>query len=78
MMHSEKPNMSEPKGTSDESIGRPSEWGEGRYQQRGKRVTHSVVEPSQKNQPPPDTVSTPVTREDYENLEPPPAASKER
>ncbi len=70
--------MSEPKGKSDESIGRPAEWSEGRYQESGKPVSHSVAEPSRKNPPPPDTVSTPVTRQDYENLEPPATRSKKR
>ena len=70
--------MTEPKGKSDESIGRPSEWGEERYQQPGKPVSHSVAEPSRKNPPAPDKVSTPVTRKHYENLKPPGPDRKKR
>lgn len=53
------------KGTSDESIGRPREWREGRYQQPGKPLDQSVNDPAQriKEEDPRDR---PVTREDYE------------
>ena len=58
--------MTGDKGTTDEDIGRPGPWREGRYQQRDKPVDQSV-------QTPPGTaprhdapVSTPVTRKDYE------------
>jgi hypothetical protein len=57
--------MSESKGSSDESIGRPKEWREGRYQRPGASVDRSVVGPAQ--DAPPDTVSTPVTKKDYED-----------
>jgi hypothetical protein len=66
----EKPDTSQNTGTpasgsSDESIGRPREWREGRYQQPGKPVDQSVNDPSQriKKEDPRDR---PVTREDYE------------
>ena len=51
-------------GTSDESIGRPSEWREGRYEKAGRPVEPSVVK--KPGEAPPDTTSTPVTRKDYE------------
>jgi hypothetical protein len=70
------------KGSSDEAIGRPKEWREGRYQQTNKPVDQSVNNPSQTSDEPHDTVGTqkktrdprdrPVTREDYEELKPPP------
>jgi hypothetical protein len=94
---SEDPTMSDskagsPKGSSDEAIGRPKEWREGRYQQNDKPVDQSVNNPSQTSDEPHDTVGTqtppntesgreakktpdprerPVTRQDYENLDPP-------
>lgn len=63
--------MGNPEGSSDESIGRPADWREGRYQQPGKAVDESVVEPVQRDQPPPEPPSKPVTRKDYEDLTPP-------
>ncbi|MDP9012234.1 MAG: hypothetical protein M3O41_06190 [Pseudomonadota bacterium] len=64
--------MSAKQGSSDESIGRPEEWREGRYEQPGKPVDQSVKKPPRGEDSPPDTLSTPVTVEDYEELEPPP------
>jgi hypothetical protein len=52
---------SESTGTSDESIGRPDEWREGRYQQPGK-----PVDLTKKTDVPPSPDSVPVTRKDYE------------
>jgi hypothetical protein len=53
-------------GTSDEDIGRPGPWGEGRYQQRGGRIDVSVQTPPG-TVPNADTrVSKPVTLKDYE------------
>jgi hypothetical protein len=64
------------KGTSDESIGRPGPWQEGRYQQAGEALDNSV-EPDQpldsKNPAktpaeakiPPGPVSTPVHLDEY-------------
>ena len=51
-------NSSEPKGSSDEAIGRPSEWREGRFQQRGGALDQSVNKPSEANAEPHDTVGT--------------------
>ncbi len=62
-----KPSPSQ--GSSDESIGRPQEWREGRYQRAGKPVDQSVNAPD-KNDKGDAIVSTPVTGEDYENLPP--------
>jgi hypothetical protein len=58
--------MSKDKGSSDESIGRPAEWREGRYQQPGKPVDESVQIPADERNRSPEPVSTPVTRRDYE------------
>lgn len=58
--------MSESTGSSDESIGRPKEWREGRYQQPGKPVDKSVSNQPRPEEQAPDTVSTPVTKKDYE------------
>ena len=57
-------------GSTDESIGRPGNWREGRYQRRGAPVDQSVNEPSQSAQsapksPPPEQ-QKPVTLRDYE------------
>ena len=65
--------MNDTKGSSDESIGRPGEWREGRYQQPGKPVERSVKDPQESEADSHDTVSTPVTRKDYEG-----AQTKER
>ena len=58
--------MAESKGSSDESIGRPKHWREGRYQQPGKSVDGSVVTPAESNDRTPGPISTPVTQKDYE------------
>jgi hypothetical protein len=73
--------MSKTKGSSDEAIGRPDEWREGRYQRGGHSVDRSVEQPPNTDQPR-DLVSTPVTQKDYSRLEDapdgrhPPAKSK--
>lgn len=54
------------KGTSDEAIGRPSEWREGRYEESGRPLEPSVKKKPGEGAGPPDTTSTPVTRRDYE------------
>lgn len=59
------------KGSSDEAIGRPKEWKEGRYQQAGKPVDETVT--SEPEAEPPSPPSAPVTRADYEEVGPPPA-----
>jgi hypothetical protein len=56
--------MSE-KASSDQSIGRPKEWQEGRYQQGGKPVDQSVIKPAEEIEQPEDK-EAPVTRRDYE------------
>lgn len=58
--------MSKTKGTSDEAIGRPKEWREGRYQQPGKPVDQTVDTQSEPDDDPPNSRDTPVTRKDYE------------
>jgi hypothetical protein len=60
--------MSKTKGSSDEAIGRPDEWREGRYQRGGQSVDRSVEKPPDTDQPP-DVVSTPVTQKDYSQPE---------
>ena len=60
-----------PAGHTDESIGRPAEWREGRYQRGGARVDQSVKTPpatSPVNRPksPPAGQQKPVTLRDYE------------
>jgi hypothetical protein len=52
------------KGSSEESIGRPSEWGEGRYEEAGTPIDESVVR--KPGEAPPDTTSTTVTEKDYQ------------
>jgi hypothetical protein len=50
-------------GSSDESIGRPKEWREGRYEEAGSPIDESVVrKPGEAS---PDTTSTTVTEKDY-------------
>jgi hypothetical protein len=53
-------------GTSDESIGRPTQWQEGRYEKSGRPIEPSVLKKPGEGGEPPDTTSTPVTRKDYE------------
>jgi hypothetical protein len=50
--------MNEGKGSSDEAIGRPAQWREGRYQQPGQPVDQSVNNPAQTDAEPTDTVGT--------------------
>jgi hypothetical protein len=49
---------------SEESIGRPVEWGEERYEKAGTTIEQSVVK--KPGEVPPDTTSTTVTEADYE------------
>jgi hypothetical protein len=54
-------------GSTDEAIGRPREWREGRYQRAGVPVDESVNDPAQDaSQAPPPKDQRPVTRKDYE------------
>jgi len=52
--------------SSDESIGRPAEWREGRYEKAGPPIDQSVVK--KPGEAPPDTSSTPVTEKDYRGI----------
>jgi len=58
--------MTETKGTTDEDIGRPGPWREGRYQKGGQPLDQSVRTPAGTSPNPDVPVSTPVTRKDYE------------
>jgi hypothetical protein len=58
--------MGQSKGSSDESIGRPNPWREGRYQQPGKSVDRAVTPPPGGKEQAPDPISKPVTRKDYQ------------
>ena len=62
-------------GSSDESIGRPANWREGRYQQRGEPIDQSVNKPSETTSEPHDTVGTqtpPATGKDNAATRQPP------
>lgn len=58
--------MSDTKGSSDESIGRPREWREGRYEQPGMPIGESVTTPENGSNGADDRISTPVTQRDYQ------------
>jgi hypothetical protein len=49
---------------SEQSIGRPLEWGEERYEKPGTTIEQSVLK--KPGEVAPDTKSTTVTEEDYE------------
>jgi hypothetical protein len=51
-------------GSSDEDIGRPGVWREGRYQQPGEPVDETVTKEPQA--PPVKPESRPVSQKDYE------------
>ena len=53
-----KSGKSVAEGTTDEAIGRPEGWREGRYQRSGAPVDQSVNRPSQTDDEPHDTVGT--------------------
>jgi hypothetical protein len=58
-------SKSGPKTSSDEAIGRPGPWREGRYQRPGDPADQSVNKPSETDAQPHDTVGTqtpPATR----------------
>jgi hypothetical protein len=62
--HSSTPDPATPGGSSDESIGRPGPWREGRYQEKGEPVDESVTkEPQALPKEPP---SKPVNQSEYE------------
>jgi hypothetical protein len=52
------PGSTAPSGSTDESIGRPAGWREGRYQRSGAPVDQSVNKPSETDDEPHDTVGT--------------------
>jgi hypothetical protein len=58
--------MSNGRGSSDEAIGRPQEWREGRYQRNHTTPVETVLTPPGTQPDSHDPVSTPVTRRDYE------------
>lgn len=58
MNDDEKTRQAAGRGSSDQSIGRPEAWREGRYQRKGERVDASVNQPSQTAAEPHDTVGT--------------------
>jgi hypothetical protein len=62
---SDQPGGSVQTGSTDESIGRPGNWREGRYQRSGARVDQTVNQPSQSKTPPAEQ-QKPVTLRDYQ------------
>lgn len=56
--------MTRAKATTDEAIGRPDPWREGRFQQSGQELDQSVLSSPRALPEPP--ASKPVTRKDYE------------
>jgi hypothetical protein len=64
MQHSNNDGSRPPEGSTDESIGRPANWREGRYQRSGAPVD----QPPRANRPksPPAEQQKPVTLRDYE------------
>ena len=65
--------MTNSTGSTDESIGRPEEWREGRYERAGTPVDKSVHIPADERNRPHEPVSTPVTQQDYEQRKASPA-----
>jgi hypothetical protein len=61
--------MGTSKSTSDEDIGRPGPWREGRYQEPGLSIEESVRTPPGSVPDADKRPSTPVTRRDYESSE---------
>ncbi len=58
--------MANSEGSTDENIGRPGPWKEGRYQRPGQSVDQSVHTPPGTSPNPEQPASTPVTRKDYD------------
>jgi hypothetical protein len=58
--------MANSEGSSDDAIGRPGPWKEGRYQQPGHSVDQSVHIPAGTSPNADQPASTPVTAKDYE------------
>jgi hypothetical protein len=57
--------MAGSEGSSNEDIGRPGPWKEGRYQRRGQSVDQTVQTPPGTPPSVDNPVSTTVTRKDY-------------
>ena len=57
--------MASSKGSTDQDIGRPGPWQEGRYQQKEKPADQSVRTQPGSSPRKDEPVSTPVTRQDY-------------
>jgi hypothetical protein len=58
--------MAKSTGSTDEDVGRPGPWKEGRYQRPGEPVEQSVRTPPKTSPGGKTPASTPVTRKDYE------------
>jgi hypothetical protein len=58
--------MAKGEGSTNEDIGRPGPWKEGRYQRPGQPVDETVQTPPGTSPSPDAPMSTPVTRKDYE------------
>jgi hypothetical protein len=58
--------MANNEGSTNEAIGRPGPWKEGRYQRPGQSVDQSVQTPAGTSPSSDVPISTPVTRTDYE------------
>jgi len=58
--------MTRTDGSTNEDIGRPGPWKEGRYQQPGQPIDQSVRTPAGTSPNPDTPASAPVTRKDYE------------
>ena len=59
--------MTRDEETSDQDIGRPGPWGEGRHRVPGLSKEQSVLTPPGTSPGPVAPPSTPVTRKDYES-----------
>lgn len=59
-------SMARNEEATDEDIGGPHPWGEGRYRRGGQPIDRSVLAPPGASLHPKGPVSTPVTRKDYE------------
>jgi hypothetical protein len=58
--------MAKSEGSTDESVGRPKPWREGRYQRGGRSVDETVQTPPGTSPNPDTPPSTPVTKKDYD------------
>ena len=58
--------MANSEGSTNEDIGRPGPWKEGRYQRTDESVDQTVHTPAGTSPNPDKRISTTVTRKDYE------------